>query len=263
MDLTTGWIQTLMPPTTTAVIKVQYHDLPVSLQASLALDMIFDNPRFRDTPAEERHTLTGQAQGVLRREDIRFSADDVAPHYGGTIDFTFGGLSTQWVGEDDGCTHVFSYQLRNGRFQMAVGPSYSLQNGQIVRNAGQPEQVGFTGADVPPEQWPTESKRHRIVCDGEVASDDTAPIMPVVFIAAANALSLYDTGLMSLGPQTAVVSGWDLGSSRLLSDGTLELRRITPKTVTVLAQGVGPLDTVIHRIDTVIRLTPTFAPPAD
>jgi hypothetical protein len=263
VDLTTGWIQTLMPPTTTAVIKVQYHDLPVSLQASLALDMTFDNPRFRDSPAEERHTLSGQAQGVLRREDIRFSAANVAPHYGGTIDFTFGGLSTQWVGEDDGCTHVFSYQLRNGRFQMAVGPSYSLQNGQIVRNDGQPEQVGFTGADVPSEQWPAESKRHRIVCDGEVVSDDTAPMMPVVFIAAANALSLYDTGLMSLGPQTAVVSGWDLRNSRLLSDGTLELRRITPKTVTVLAQGVGPIDTVIHRIDTVIRLTPTFAPPPD
>ena len=261
VDLTTGWIQTLMPPTTTTVIKVQYHDLPTSLQASLALDVTFDYPKLRGTPSQERHTVTGQAQGVLRREDIRFSAEDVAPHYGGTIDFSFGSVSTLWVGESDGCDHTFSYTLRNGRFQMAVGPSYSLQAGQLVRNPDQPQQVGFTGADVPQSQWPAESQRYRIICDGEVSSDYTRPMTPVVFIAAANALNLYDTGLMSLGPQTVVVSGWDLRNSRLLSDGTLELRRTTPKTVTVLAQGAGAFDTVIHRVDTVIRLTPTFGSP--
>ena len=266
VDLGTGWIQTLMPPTTTTVIEVQYHDLPLSLQASLALDITYDYPTLRGEPSQERHTLSGQAQGVLMRQDIRLSAADEVPNYGGAIDFTFGQVSTLWTDEDDGCTHTFTYALRNGRFQMMVGPHYSLQGGQIVHHPEQPQQVGFTGADVPQTQWPAEEQTHRITCDGDDVQMFTRPMTPVVFIAATHALNLYDTGLMSLGPGTAVVNGWDLRNSRLLTDGTLELRRTTPKTVTVLTEapeGTIALDTVIRRIDTVIRLKPTFAPPAN
>lgn len=266
VDLTTGWIQTLMPPTTTAVIQVQYHDLPVSLQASLALDMTYDYPTLRGELSQERHTLSGQALGVLTRQDIAFSADDVAPHYAGPVDFTFGRVSTQWTGEDDGCTHTFGYQLRNGRFQMAVGPHYSLQGGRTVHHPEQPQQVGFTGADVPQPQWPAEAQTHVIDCDDGNPREFKRPMTPVVFIGATNALNLYDTGLMSLGADTAVVNGWDLRNSRLLTDGTLELQRTMPKTVTVLTQapeGTIALDTVIRQIDTLIRLKPVFAPPGN
>lgn len=263
VDLGTGWIQTLMPPTTTTVIRVRYHDLPTSLQASLTLDMTYDYPTLRGEPSQERHTVSGQAQGVLTRRDLRFSAADEAPNYGGTIDFAFGQVSTLWTGEDDGCTHGFGYTLRNGQFRMAIGPHYSLQEGQIVHHPEQPQQVGFTGADVPSTQWPAEAQTHRITCGADEPFEFNRPMTPVVFVAAINALNLYDTGLMSLGPGTAVVHGWDLRNSRLLTDGTLELRRTTPRTVTVLTQtpeGTIATDTAIRRIDTVIRLEPVFAP---
>jgi hypothetical protein len=264
VDLSAGWIQTLLPPTSTTVVKVLHHDLPLRLQASLGLSMTYDYPTLRGSPSPYRHTISGSAQGTLERSTIAFGGDDTAVNYDGVIDFAFGTVGTEWLDNEDGCRHEFSYGLRNGQFQMAVGPHYSLQDGQLVHHPGRPSQVGFTGADVPQSQWPAEQQTHRIDCGGDDIETFVRPLTTEVFVAAANTLNLLDSKLMTVSETGAAVDGWDLRNSRLLTDGTLELRRTTPTTVTLLVQGGGStiaMDTVVRSIDTVIRLKPSFAPP--
>lgn len=264
VDLSVGWIQTMFPPATTTTVRVQYHDLPASLQASYSISMTFDEPVIRGSKPQIRHTIAGSGQGSLKRGTLRAGPDDAMDFYGGTVGFTYSDLSSTWIGEDDGCSHEFSYKLRHGDFQLFAGPRLLMKGDEVVYDAEAPMQVNFTGDEVPSTRWPAEQQTHTIRCDKTYPQVVTMPMNHVVFVPAANALNLIDAKLMSLGPNSATVPGWDMRNARLLSDGTLELRRMTPATVTVLAADGGKtiaFDTVIRSVDSMILLKPTFDPP--
>ena len=262
VDLSVGWIQTMFPPATTTVIRVQFHDLPTSLQAEYALSMTFDEPTLRGTPAQVRHTIGGSGRGMLQRRALTAGGADAGlDAYGGTVDFAYANLASTWIGGADDCPREFGYQKRNGSFQLYAGPRLLLNGNQVSYDANAPMQVNFTGDEVPTSLWPAEKQTQTIRCDDTYGQVVTFDWNNIVFVPAANALNLIDQKLMSLSENSATVPGWDMRNGRLLADGTLEMRRTTPTTVTVLGTGGGStiaLDTVIRSVDAVIRLKPTF-----
>lgn len=255
VDISVGWVQTMIPPTSSIAVKVQYHDVPQSIDATFALSMVYDYPHFRGVTDVDRHTVSGTWSALLSRTVIR-QGDDAYDFYSGSGAFNYGGVSTRTRIDDAGCQLAYSYEQRNGNFQMNLGPTTSM-NGTVLPE--DPELVALGGGDVAPSSWPSERKTLTISCPDSDPQRVEFQWLQEIFVAAANAMNLQDASLAAAGVS---LPGMYLNRGRLLSDGSIELSYTTPKTVSVIAPGVPILETTIVSQHNLIRLRPIYAPPA-
>ena len=255
VDLGVGWIQAMIPPTTNTTILVEYHDEPHSLDATLRMSMTYDYPHFRGEPAEDRHTITGGWSGLLTRETLNSAGTEYA-FFNGRGTFEYGSVSTAERVDASGCTFSSTYALRNGAFQMSVGPAIRL-DGAVLPD--EPEQLGL-GGEGPLSAWPSEQRTLNVACPETDLQTTTLPSQSVIFVAAANAMNLQDALFLT---ENSVLRGMELRNGRLLADGNLELTFTTPRTVSVIVSGVTPLDTRIVSQNNRILLRPTYLPPKE
>ena len=253
VDLSVGWIQAMLPPTTHTTIKVQYHDEPAALDGTMQLQMTYDPQHIRGQRQMDRHTLSGTWTGKLQRENIQ-SGDETYAYFHGDGTFAYAAVSTQDGVDDSGCTWASTYRLRNGAFQMNVGPAVNA-SGDVLPDG--PEQLSLGGGDTPPAGWPSEQRTVTVRCPKGDPSTVTFPYAQAVFVGAANAMNLQDALFMTEGYPPP---GLYLKRGRLLSDGTLELSYTNPITVSVIVPGAATFDTRIVSQNTLIRLRPTYAP---
>ena len=256
VDLSVGWAQAMLPPVSSTVIKVEYHDVPLLLDASMQLSMSFDAPHFRSDPPRVHHTLAGNWAGRLTRE-TKLSVGTEYEFYQGSGIFSFGALSTLSHVDDSGCNVSYAYAKRDGLFWMNLGPAVRLDS---EVNPDGPEQLGLGAGGIPVSDWPQEQKTMTVACPGPPPDTTTIslPFTPEIFVAAANAMNLQDALLMTEGIPPP---GMYLNRGRLLTDGTLELSYTAPTTVSIIVPGADVLQTKIVSQNSVIRLRPTYAPP--
>ena len=255
VDLGVGWIQAMIPPTTTTTITVEYHDEPQSFDASFLLSMTYDYPHLRGSPALDRHTISGQWAGSMTRRTLTQGGTEHA-FFSGTGTFTYGSLTTAPRTDDDGCTRTSAWALRNGAFQMNLGPAVNAA-GAVLPDG--PEQINLGGGDVPVAQWPTEQRTLTVACPESDSETAALAAAPEIFVAAANAMNLQDALFMR---PDSPPPGLLLTRGRLLADGTLELAYTSPRTVSVISPGAFTVDTTIVSQDSLIRLRPVYAPAA-
>ncbi len=259
VDLSVGWVQAMLPPTTTHVISVQYHDEPNRIDASLRLSMNFDAPRFRDSDDPPFvHSLVGEWSGPLQRR-IKTQGDTDYAYFDGVGNFRYAAVATanRFSAESGSrCTSSFAYNWSDGSFQVNLGPAVNLA-GTVLPE--EPEQLGLGGGPISPAQWPQEQKTQTETCVDSAGQTDiqvlTFPAQPEIFVAAANAMNLQDALLFSAG---SAPPGMHLRNGRLLADGTLELAFTAPKTVSVIAGPGVVADTRINSQNSLIRLKPSY-----
>ncbi len=256
IDLSAGWIQAMIPITSSAVIKVEYHDVPLSIDATMRMAMTYDYPHYRSTPARDRHSISGNWSGKLTRE-TRIQREEEYEFYSGMGEFAYGGVSTRTRTDENGCTTSYAYASRNGQFQMNVGPGLDATFA-ILPEA--PEQVHLGGGTAAGTAWPSEQLTITVACPGPPPDTQTFtfPFAQEIFVAAAMAMNLEDALLMT---EAYPIPGMYLNRGRLLVDGSIEMSYATPVTVSVIVPGAGVVDTSIISQDNLIRLQPTYAPP--
>ncbi len=256
VDLSVGWIQAMIPPTSSTTILVEYHDEPLSLDATFRMSMVYDYPYFRGDAPLDRHTISGNWAGLLTRQTLASAGTDYN-YYTGVGKFDYSGVSTANRVDENGCVYSSTYALRNGKFQMNVGPAVS-RAGTVLPD--EPEQLWLGAADVPLNEWPNETRTQTEACPDSDPQTATFPAPSGIFVAAANAMNLQDSRFFN--PAEGAPKGIYLNRGRLLTDGTLELSFTNPVTVSVIVSGAGAVDTKIVQQNNLIRLRPVYAPKA-
>jgi hypothetical protein len=253
-DLSTGWIQTMLPPTSTTKIKVQFHDLPIAIEASVKIDMEFNFTHFRDEPPEYRQTAKGDWTARLEPDQPVTAEKDIEAYSGSGL-MNFQSATKRKLDQDPGdiCTETYTEKPINGSVGGKVRGAFNIK--------GQPR------PDDPPEfvmgiadagSAPGEEETLTVRCgDDEFTTVNT---LRSIMIGAINALNLMDDVLLSEIP-TSKLPGLHLDRWEAKPDGTLERMLTGSKTVSVILLDGTAADTEVISQNNLLRLQPIYGPP--
>ncbi len=248
-DIATGWIQTMLPPTSTTKIKVQYHDLPIAIEASVKIEMEYNFGHFRDEKPDYRHTAKGEWAARLDLDKAVVGGKEMEDYRGNGV-MNYQSAAKSKIDQEPGCTETFSEQPVNGTVGGVVRGAFNTR--------GQPL------PDLPPEfvmgiadlgSAPHEVETWTIACPDEFTMVNT---VFVIMIGALNALDMMEDGLYL---ETGKIPGLGLDVWELKPDGTLERIFTGSKTLSIILADGTTVDTEVIGQNNVLQLRPIYGPP--
>lgn len=252
-ELTVGWIQTGLPPTTTITLPVKYHPMPDAINISADVDMRYKYMHFADeTPLE--HTASGGLTALLeyRGEDV--NKDDGFAGYRGVGAMTYLSATTRKTPDpDDDCTYSYAVKVFNGQVTGGIHPA-SNQNGSISKDAPFQVVMGIESADSAPREQQTMT----VHCPDTYDVVVPFPTIPVIMVGALNNTNMMDDKVLLEGGK---IPGLSLNSKNwsMQNDGSIQRTLNNPQTISiVLSDGVKSSSEVISQ-STVLKLKPVFA----
>ena len=133
VDLSVGWVQTTLPPTSTTVIRVERHEAPTAIDATLSLSMSIDAPHLRGTAEMlEHHTIAGNWSTRLEHSVWTAGADKFDRFIGSGL-FRYTAVSRRERTDAANFFHRYAHATRDGMFDLQAGPTV-MPNGNILRD---------------------------------------------------------------------------------------------------------------------------------
>jgi hypothetical protein len=251
IDLSTGWIQTMTPPSSTLDFEVEYHPLPVALEASLEFDVRMYLTHFSGENPPMEFTSRGSWNALLNPVPIPLGNDVVLHEFVGDGAFRYTQATAKLLGPGQ-CLAKIDVAVHDGSLQGSAKPAFNMR-GQYLPD----ESAMFVLSAPEPLVAPEETETFTNPCHPEWPPL-VLPRLSRYALTGINTLNLMEEGILREGGK---IPGNPLNTWTQEADRTLTRTFTGARTVQViLGDGVTALNQVLSQ-NNVLRLKPVFPAP--